>query len=217
MSLLNIYLAAHRALVGVDTACGLMPGQSMEDWCAENAPGQKPPAELSKLWTIAHAGAVIACRGTGLFGLEVFGAASMLPSVDAIEDGMGELLEHIGAANDARQAAAETPDELRFAAQQIALVGWSQREGRMIATVWERAAGPGQRFVVDQVDRFTAPWETEWGVAIEPAGDAAMLELAREQVRQFRVAHSGAPIGGRLLMAELTRATVQLRQVGVLG
>ena len=77
MSLLNIYLAAHRALVGVDTACGLPPGQSVEDWCAANAPGQKPPAELSKLWTIAHAGAVIACRGTALFGLQVFGAASV--------------------------------------------------------------------------------------------------------------------------------------------
>lgn len=217
MSLLNIYIAAHRALVGVDTACGLVPGQSMEDWCAANAPGLKPPAELSKLWSIAHCGAVIACRGTVLFSMEVFGAASMLPSVDAIEDGMGELLEHIGAANDARQAAAETPYELRFAAQQIALVGWSRREGSMIATVWERAAGPGQRFVVDQVDRFAAPWETEWGAAIEPRTDHDMLQLARAQVPRLRAAHPGAPIGGRLIVAEVTRGAVAVREVGQLG
>lgn len=217
MSLLNIYLAAHRALVGVDTACGLVPGQSMEDWCAANAPGRKPPAEMSKLWTITHAGAVIACRGTALFGMEVFCAASMLPSVDAIEDGMGELLKHIGAANDARHAAAEAPDELRFAAQQIALVGWSQREGAMIATVWERAAGPGQRFVVDQVDRFTAPWETEWGEAIEPRTDHDMLQLARVQVYRFGAIHPGAPIGGRLIVAEVTRGAVAVREVGQLG
>lgn len=217
MSLLNIYLAAHRALVGVDTACGLVPGQSMEDWCAANAPGQRLPAELSKLWPIAHAGAVIACRGTALFGLEVFCAASMLPSVDAIEDGMGELLKHIGAANDARQAAAHMPDSFRYAKQEIALVGWSQREGAMIATVWEREAGAGQRFVVDQVDRFAAPWETEWGEAIEPRTDHDMLQLARAQVPRFRAAHPGAPIGGRLIVAEVMRGAVAVREVGQLG
>lgn len=214
MSLLNIYLAAHRALVGVDSACGLMPGQTMEDWCEANAPGQLPPAELSKLWPIAHAGAVIACRGTALFGLEVFCAASMLPSVDAIEDSMGELLSRISAANDARHAAAQMPHEIRYAKQEIALVGWSQREGAMIATVWERAAGPGQSFEVDQVDRFTAPWETEWGEAIEPRTDHDMLQLARAQVPRFRAAHPGAPIGGRLIVAEVTRGAVAVREVG---
>lgn len=216
MSLLNIYLAAHRALVGVDTACGLLPGQSMEEWCAANAPGQKPPAELSKLWPIAHAGAVIACRGTALFGLQVFGAASMFPSVDAIEDNMGDLLKRIGAASDASHQAAQMPEELRHAKQEIALVGWSQREGSMIATVWEHVAGPGHTFEVDQVDRFAAPWETEWGEAIEPRTDHDMLQLARMQVSRFRVAHPGAPIGGRLMVAELTRDQITVRQVGEL-
>jgi len=214
MSLLNVYLAAHRALVGVDTACGLPPGQSLQDWCAANAPGQQPPAELSKLWPIAHAGAVIACRGIALFGMEVYCAASMLPSVDAIEDGMGELLKLVSAASDARHAAAGMPDEARFAKQEIALVGWSQREGAMIATVWVREAGPGRPFVVDQVDRFTAPWESEWGEAIEPRTDHDMLQLARVQVSRFRVAHPGAPIGGRLLVAELTRSQITVRQAG---
>lgn len=214
MSLLNIYLAAHRALVGVDTACGLMPGQHTENWCAANAPGQRPPAELSKLWPIAHAGAVIACRGTALFGLQVFGAASMLPSVDAIEDGMGELLERISSTSDARHAAAQVPDEIRRAKQEIALVGWSQREGAMIATVWEHSAGPGLSFEVDQIDRFAAPWETEWGEAIEPRTDHDMLQLARAQVPRFRAAHPGAPIGGRLIVAEVTRGAVAVREVG---
>lgn len=217
MSLLNIYLAAHRALVGVDTACGLLPGQSLEDWCAANAPGLKTPTETSKLWPIAHAGAVIAGRGTPLFGLEVYCAASVLPSVDAIEDSMGELLRRIGEASDARHAAAQVPDEIRYSAQEIALVGWSQREGAMIATVWGREAGPGQSFVVDQVDRSAAPWEADWGEAIEPRTDHDMLQLARVQVSRCRVAHPGAPIGGRLLVAELTRGVVSVREVGQLG
>lgn len=217
MSLLNIYLAAHRALVGVDTACGLMLGQSVEAWCAANSSGQKPPAELSKLWPIAHAGAVIAFRGTPLFGLEVLCAAAMLPSVDAIEDGMGELLKLISAASDARHAAAQVPDEIRHAKQEIALVGWSEREGAMIATLWERQAGPGKSFFVDQVDRYAAPWEPEWGEAIEPCTDHDMLQLARVQVSRFRVDHPGAPIGRRLMVAEVTRGCVIVRQAAQLN
>lgn len=217
MSLLNIYVAAHRALVGVDTACGLLPGQTLEDWCTVNAPGQSPPADLSKLWPIAHAGALLAFRGTALFGLQVFCAASMLPSVDAIEDSMGELLGRIGEADDARHAAAGVPDDISCAKQEVALVGWSQREGAMVATVWERQAGHGQPFVVDQVDRFAAPWESDWGQAIEPRTDHDMLQLARVQVLRCRASYPGAPIGRRLIVAEVTREAIAVRQAGELS
>jgi len=126
-------------------------------------------------------------------------------------------LHRISEANDARNSAARLPDEIRYAKQEIALVGWSQREGAMIATSWDRPAGAGQRFVVDQLDRSVAPWESEWGEAIEPRTDHDMLQLARVQVSRFRVAHPGAPIGGRLLVAELTRNAVSVREVGQLG
>lgn len=44
-----------------------------------------------------------------------------------------------------------------------------------------------------------------------------MLVLSRAQVSHFRRDHPGAPIGGRLIVAEVTREAIAIRQAGELG
>lgn len=217
MSLLNVYLAAHRALVGVDTACGAMPGDAVAQWVARAAPGQQMPPHVSKLFPIVHADAVIAARGAHTFLLDVIGPAAACGSVDELEDMLPKIIEAADLAHANRCKYFGLPADVTHAAQELVLVGWSAREGGMIATVFERKAGQRSAFTVDQVEAWAAPWETSYGQAIEPRTDHDMLQLARAQVSHFRRDHPGAPIGGRLIVAEVTRDAIAIRQAGELG
>lgn len=217
MSLLNVYVAAHRALVGVDTACGAIPGDPVAEWMARSAPGQSLPAHVSKVFPIAHLGAVLAARGTHTFLMDVVGPAAACASVDELEDVLPKILEAADQAHANRCRHFGLPDQVTHAAQELLLVGWSAREGGMIATIYEREAGPSQAFTVDQVEAWAAPWETSYGQAIEPRTDHDMLQLARAQVSHSRRDHPGAPIGGRLIVAEVTREAIAIRQAGELG
>lgn len=213
MSLLNLYLAAHRALVGVDTAMGLHPDPEVQPW-AQTQDCSALPAHVSKLYPIAHSGALLAGRGTIPFFLDVVGMASMVETFDQLEDRMPALLRQVAAIDAARVASAPLPDHVKFPKRQILLVGWSQREGAMVATLYECQAGQGQTFEAEPVDLLQAPWDAEQGQAIEPRSDHDMLQLARVQVSYVRATQPGAPIGGRLIVAEVTRGAIALREVG---
>ena len=216
MSLLNLYLAAHRALVGVDTAMGLHPDPEVRAW-AQTQDCSALPAHVSKLYPITHSGALIAGRGTIPFILDVVGCASMVESFDQLEDRMPALLRQVSEIDAARVEAAPLPEKVKHPKREILLVGWSEREGSMVATHYECQAGLGQAFDAQPVDLLQAPWDAEQGPAIEPRTDHDMLQLALAQVSHVRAKHPGAPIGGRLIVAEVTRAGVTIRHAGSLG
>lgn len=216
MSLLNLYLAAHRALVGVDTAMGLHPDSGAQAW-AQTQDRSALPAEVSKLYPIAHSGALLAGRGTIPFFLDVVAGASMVETFDQLEDRMPALLRQVAEIDAARVAAVPLPEHVKFPRREILLVGWSAREGSMVATHYQCEGGAGAPFEAEAIDLLQSPWEAEQGPAVEPRTDHDMLQLARAQVSYARANYPGAPIGGRLIVAEVTRGAVAVREVGQIG
>lgn len=213
MSLLNLYLEPHRALVGVDTAMGIHPDPEAQAW-AQTQDGGALPSHVSKLYPIAHSGALIAGRGSVLFFLDVIGFASMVETFDQLEDRMPALLRQAAEIDAARVAQLPLPEHVKFPRREILLVGWSARYGAVVATFYLCKEGCGHEFEADEIDLLQSPWEDVQGQAIEPRTDHDMLQLARAQVAHALSRYPGAPVGGRLIVAEVTKRSIEIRQAG---
>lgn len=194
MSLLNCHVQSDRVLVAVDTRVG--------------SPDSRVESHASKLLTLPHANVVLAMRGE----LAIFNwmcvelNISVATDFDAMASAMGDLLCRIHG-----QRMEVFPDN-PFAGLEILLAGWSTALGRMQAVRWQRWPGD-KAFRVGPV----SPWvmSPDPGYAESPAApDNAdrMAAVARDQVDLLRK-FSGVVVGGRLLLAELTRDSLAIRTI----
>jgi hypothetical protein len=190
MSLVQVWLENDRARVAVDTLY-TMPGVGM--------------AEGSKLLPLPHAGTVFAYRGAfGAFAL-VF-AYLYVAQTDSFDSIIA------GVPNCVLQAKANLHPDAAAWEFELHVVGYSdelQRFSSMLFLV-DLKAGTAEAKPLNGPCRV--------GPAINPVpelnNDAAMFEVARAQVAWMRDNEPELATGGRLLIAELTRAAITVKQAG---
>ncbi|GGZ56069.1 hypothetical protein GCM10008101_06850 [Lysobacter xinjiangensis] len=194
MSICNVYLDGDRALLAVDTAGRDLAGK---------------PGEWSKLEIVPHAGVALGFRGERVLCFQVLAQVHMVPggeSFDALEASMGARLKW---ALDAFRANVK-PALVAASECEVMLVGWSAKRGRMAAVGFYLAAG-GKGFERSEVQHCRlAPNVKDPPV---PTDGAEMQAVARLQVAEIR-SRSDAPIGGRLLVAEIWPGRVELSYRG---
>lgn len=198
MSLLNIHLSEERALVCFDSL-----GESSDDGVMWSC---------SKLWLLASQDAVLAARGS----LHVAQSAASLAGLiaqdfDALADALGMIakLAHTHPVPEDRLRV----DDLKAAragAQEIVLVGYSPRAGRVVGCYAHCAAESTDWRVEPVQEWLLAPGSATAQIA-EPTEEAGLVALARAQQRE-----APETIGGVLRMATVRRGLIELRAVAEL-
>jgi hypothetical protein len=202
MSLLLATITSERALVAVDTAA------------SEARSGASPAVRAtSKMFALPHANAIVAAVGNMHFGMSVLEHANLLPSFDGICNALiGGLMDEVSRHVDA--VAARHRFEVRE--QQLAVfAGWSPALQRMRGMRLHRAT-LAAGFAVHEFDYVISPHFAPIPDLAPPSVDA-MVDIARIQVSEVRRTVPQCPIGGRLLLATLTRDAMTIRSVAELG
>lgn len=199
MSSLIAWAAPDRAVLAVDTwgKDGLEPSLGIR---------------MSKVQLIPHAHCALAVRGFNAYGL---GLSWILQSPQPLEDfdqlldilpQMPELLRKRVIEN--LPASVNTCD----ASAQLAIVGWSRRQQRMVAKRCEIDHGHGRFEVRDIKHVLVAPWEDEMGEPPDPSQPGGLEALARIQVEWLRRRHGPNDGGGELLTVTLTQRDMLVRR-----
>lgn len=166
--------------------------------------------EQSKMVLLAHQNAVVACRGEQVFLAHVFLNCFMsrTESFDEITAIWPDLLA------DARTGYLRQAEAMGMAVpgmgHEIVLLGWSGRRDRPLCLVARRESD-SEAFDVQEVTCRLAPGTS--GKFTDFSSLSTMVALAREQVLAVRRDYPGEPIGGRLLLAEVTREGTVIREL----
>lgn len=201
MSLCNVWWSPERVLVAVDTEASELGG---------------PAQCTSKLFPLVHANMVITGRGYIGFAAGIWAKCVRLArDADETFDAMPEMLTQNFDEMAARPDAPDDIDQCESVA-----CGWSPRHQRMLCRAWlqeSRESG----FVCHQLGpgltSLVAPWPADRPELRIGGDDTAMSRAAREQVRYVREHFPSMPIGGRLVVAELTRDSMTMRTICDLG
>lgn len=183
MSLCNVQVEPHRALVAVDTAC-LSRGRLTEG---------------SKLAVLPHMMAVLAGRGmTGFLGMVHAYYLELPADFDDTEGDLrltlNVLRTHLITAHPVHATAFEA---------EIVLVGYSPSRGRMVAALCRCPAG-AKEFTYQPIPWCVLGAHADLGEIPPMSSVEAMEALARRQVALFRQRDPSTAIGGRLLIATLS-------------
>ncbi|QNK00729.1 hypothetical protein [Dyella telluris] len=205
MSLLNCFIAEDRALVAVDTC--------MAPIVSGNAADLARRAHGSKILTLPHANVVLAARGEMNFfnWLASDLNRAMLDGYDAMAERMQSLLEKNLEAF--MEVVAIPHGVASFPGAEILMVGWSRATNRMQAAVWK--CDPGEKaFRVARVVPWMASPNPGYAELPSPPSSAErMTAIARDQVDLLRSLPVAVAVGGRLLLAELTRDSISIQSI----
>ena len=91
-----------------------------------------------------------------------------------------------------------------FGALTLALL----QTGRVPGTVWVNQDG-GDFVADDDLEEWVAPWEPSWGIAPSPVDRPTIQALSAAQVARSKMQFSGVAIGGRVLIAELSKDAIR--------
>lgn len=205
MSLLNVWVEPERILIGVDTAAMFISVGGTPK--AANGAAAGTRFECSKMLPIVHLNAILAGRGSGWLLPHLLTASYVRPwaGLDQLFDDMPRLLS---------AARIKTLIPLIHPRHEILLAGWSERLGRMRAVMYvqqRRLVG----FVPNEVEEiWIGPWEDDvQGAPVEPDSRQTMAELMRAQLADARVRFPNMAVGGRALVAEVTREQMRVEEL----
>ncbi len=201
MSLCNVWMSRDRALVAVDTAV--------------RRPGG-PMLERSKILPIPHASTILATRGFVDF-LGIFHGASIdaLDDFDALND---QALPNLNRTREfvmqavAPVAAKKGIGPAAFSEIEIVMVGGSRRQQAMVGNTYQCIA-PATTFIRLPIETGRGRIHGNYdgmGPVSKVASAEAMEALARRQVAYVREHDPSTTVGGRLLLAELTRHSMSI-------
>lgn len=202
MSLVNVTFHAKRALVCVDTEGGY------------KAPdGTDQRGECSKMVALSHLPIVFAVRGVNytLSFAYVMAAHAWPATFEGIASGLpSAMLEAI------KQARTGMPG-VEIGKQEIVMVGHCSTAGRIRAIhFWVIPGGEVEHREMEPDDVMLSPWADEWGEPFEAHTADTMRMAAMEQIRRAKAIYPEAPLGGRLLLAEVTKDAVNMRQLATI-
>lgn len=189
MSILNVWLTQHRALVVADSAVALHGGASHD---------------VAKLLTFPFAGLVAAARGDiallNHVAAFIHASGGDIDTLGGVHGSLSSMLPPIAGQ---LEAAREVHGYPLGEEAEIALVGWSPDRQCMVGFVWTRP--PGRvAFACEPIDPWRIGPNANWATAPEsPTCDADAESIATAQIRYMRAHHPKAAIGGRLTIAEI--------------
>lgn len=202
MSLLNISVLQDRVLVAVDTA-----GEQVKD-------GRRTKREISKMLPLVHLGAMVGVCGNTAMAIAVVQQAMIGPAKTF--DELVPLIKSITEAafrSVSREARAnKTPiiDQ-----QVVAFAGWSEADGGPAAYLCTRNAQ--HAFTVNRVVTTIFCPGADQLPERDPAELDDLVVAAQAQVEEARAKYPQIPIGGRLLVAEVTRDSINVRDHGAIS
>lgn len=171
--------------------------------------------QQSKMLPLVHVNAVFGCRGDLQFLWFLFPVCCLkrVGDFDELLNAWPECLAQ--ATLGYFEQSGRTGFDARAYEQDVALLGWSNSRERPVCLTAVRAPGRDSFDVGEAIIPFVAP---DPGHAVPGVPTLqAMESLAREQVIKLRHDFPGAPIGGRLLLAEVWRAKMKIRELATLG
>lgn len=192
MSLLNVWVSPERALIAVDTD-GMNPGG--------------PHFGMSKLLPLVHAQTVFAARGDRRFLWDLFSRfhlSSADVDYDVIVDNLPQMLASL-------IAGLRQDGHVPFS-YQFAIVGWSPVQQRVCGR-WYVGRTDEDGYDVDELGARVAPWQ-DTETARVPDSPENVRWLAERQASWLRAEDTAG--GGRLLVAQLTRREIIVRDEGQL-
>lgn len=213
MSIVNVWMERGRGLLAVDTRA--------ENDSRHLPGGSYVQHDAAKMIVLPHAHMVLANRGDLAFFQWFNGTLVTEPfswSIDLFAERAAALCDEIYRARMAQFAAlyANRPFET-----EIYAVGWSEKLQEVVCYLCHRDQGASQ-FTCERVESWCAAPQAHdvWPTAERtPPFDTEprMIAAAREQVRYFRSLHPDRPIGGKLILASVTRGGIETRTVADLG
>ena len=213
MSILNVWVTPDRALIGVDTEGRDLYGNS---------------GEIAKLFPLPHLNAVLAFRGTTRFSADLHASvASSGVGFDSVLDGLPRYLPvcmtkirglvawsrlvHRITSLWTRRAMPDFNDALQ---QDVVFVGWSEKQQRVIG--WQWLCNDLEVTSREISPYHIAPWADSLQGLPDPSETGSMARLIRQQCNLLRSTEPGVATGGRILIAELRRGSVNISSPGVL-
>jgi hypothetical protein len=212
MTILNIALHEHTACVAVDTLLYDRNGY------VQHAPDSRP-CEVTKAVPLVHAGCILAVTGHATLLHNLFERSTWLADFDTAAVRLPEMLASIQHVLPALAAREHDP----FPEDRVYVVGYSQRLGRMAWVCCHSRDG----FKTISAEVKATPFLTTLGPEVPPelvtdgpfpSDAASMLRVARAQVaHQRQVRGAAAPVGGKLMVYELSRHGIKASAAGDLG
>lgn len=195
MSILNFYIEQDRVLVAVDT---LGDG------------GPFGTSHVGKMFFASHANMLICGRGS----LALIGRAAQLvgflSSLDEVSKPLALELPKIAKALKIEAWLGRYAARAIAGEQELVVFGWSEKFGEMRAIKFSRPKGEKNFSVEDDFVECASPGlKTTSRLALHDKH--ALLAVASRQLHEYR---SELGIGGNLVMAELTRHTLSVTQLG---
>lgn len=214
MSLVNIVMDQERALIATDTKAQFMNTSSRSISEATKQATEDGYAS-SKFDYLPHANVIVTSRGVALLGNIIYSQlkTSGVSSFDVLVESMPECLTV--AYNYAISVLKQQGVTDAFAGSEITLVGYSIALSRMEAVRWVRQPDD-TGFRASPVGSVSLMPDAEWPQSPEPPStDEAMEAIARDQVQYCidRWPDGEYRLGGRLLLAELTRDCLTVRTI----
>ena len=199
MSLVNVWIEQNKALVAVDTnGLGLVETGENEEW--------------SKLLTIPHIGAVFAARGQRLTFINLFAQCSFAfngLTFDHLIESLPSLIKSV---------ISLTPNDMKDMdmTTDVYVIGWSPKQQRISAYQYNINIAE-QRWSASEITNCRiAPGGNISSVPVLDTIEA-MVDIANKQITYVREEFPGTPIGGRLLIAEITKDSISIQTVSNLG
>jgi hypothetical protein len=211
MSIANIVVARDKALIAFDTKPAFIPIPAANLEIAMQLAVQEK--HTSKCGFLVHANVAMPTLGDNLLANYAFSMLQLRPDLvdlDKMAEAMPEILATAyGQATTVRK---QQWGIEKFPGSAVFLVGWSNALKRMECVRWTRWPADSA-FKAEQVRHVSLNPDT--GRQYDaPITDAEMEKIAREQVTYARgLPNTEYDCGGRLLVAELTRDTLNVRTV----
>lgn len=198
MSLIQCWIEDDRARVAVDTRAN--PGGAFSD-----------SDEMSKLIPLPHAGVVVAFRGSMLGFFNLLAQLLLTQGNGGFDEISSALSRRVSDAH-SRWPEGLPPEAGKF---EFWMVGYSAQVARMACMVSAVSLAHGTSDAVEI--KSNAPHAPGFKLIPNLGDDAGMHELARRQVEWMREHSSAEATGGRLLIAEITRDSILVRDAGRIG
>lgn len=199
MSIVQVWLTADRALIGVDTEV------------EQRGHGY---ADGAKLHVIPHLNSVLVGRGSAVFISSLYAAVcGSFWDFDAATKRLKELAAMTFNQLMATAAAHGIDDTRAFDHISALLVGWSPKcEAFSGVEVEQFKREDG--FVIKNVgQRYAAPWHYTLDKYSDPSTPESMIAIAAAQVKLIREQYPTHAAGGGLIVAELTRDSTLISRV----
>jgi len=210
LSIANIVVGHDKALIGFDTKSAFMATPMGSVAAAFKAVDGE--AHTSKCFFLPHANIAIPTLGDNLLATIVFERLQLRPDLIDLDGMIQAMPEILATAYDGVMAQRQALGITQFPGSAIFLVGWSNALGRMECVRWTRWP-TDSAFKAEQVRHESINPDTGRKYDV-PITDAEMEKIAREQVAYARgLPNAEYDCGGRLLVAELTRDTLNVRTV----